>query len=72
MKAMHEIVPGDVCSRCGATVRPRRGPDGSLEGGLDIDAPTGVADGSLEGGVDLPPGWDCDCDDATGPAVAER
>ena len=53
MKAMHEIAAGDVCSRCGAPVRPRRGPDGSLEGGVDIDAPAGVADGSLEAGVDL-------------------
>ena len=61
VKAMDDIRPGDVCSRCGATVRPRRGPDGSLEGGVDLAGT--VVDGSLEGGVDAAPGWDCDCPD---------
>ena len=69
VKAMDDIRPGDVCRRCGATVRPRRGPDGSLEGGFDL-APSGAAgDGSLEGGVDAAPRWDCDCAGDDGPQV---
>jgi len=72
MKAAHEIREGDVCSRCGATVRPRRGPDGILEGGVE-DAPSGSpTDASLESGVDLAPVWDCNCAGVVGPAVNDR
>ena len=68
MKASHEIRLGDVCSRCGATVRVLSGPDGILEGGVD-NAPSGAAtEGSLEGGIDLMPRWDCDCTGTARPA----
>jgi hypothetical protein len=66
---MDDIRPGDVCSRCGATVRLRRGPDGSLEGGVDLAPSVPAVEGSLEGGVEIGPGWDCDCAGADGPHV---
>ena len=70
MKAMDDIRPGDVCSRCGATVRPRHGPDGSLEGGVDLVPSRSTVEGSLEGGVVIGPEWECDCAGAAGPQVA--
>ena len=71
MKAPQDVRLGDVCSRCGATVRLVSGPDGILEGGVD-NAPSGsVRDGSLEGGVDLTPLWDCDCTGTAGPQVSD-
>ena len=69
VKAMDDIRPGDVCSRCGATVRPRHGPDGSLEAGVDLAPSRSPVEGGLEGGVEIGPGWDCDCDGADGPQV---
>jgi hypothetical protein len=72
MKAMTEIEPGDVCSRCGATVRPPVAPDGLLEGGVDVLASHSVIEGSLEGGVDIGPWWECDCLGSDGPQVPDR
>ena len=69
MKAMDDITAGDVCTRCGATVRPRRGPDGTLEGGVDIAPSHPASEGSLEAGVDIEPTWDCDCAGLEGPQV---
>ena len=72
MKSPHEIRQGDVCSRCGATVRPRSGPDGILEGGVDNALSDSVTDGSLESGIDLAPLWDCNCAGVVGPQVNDR
>jgi hypothetical protein len=72
MKAPHEISEGDVCSRCGATVRPRSGLDGILEGGVDSASSGSVTDGSLESGIDLDPLWDCDCAGKVEPQVNDR
>jgi len=72
MKAMNEITVGDVCSRCGATVRPPSGPDGTLEAGVEFAPARSVTEGSLEGGVDIAASWDCDCDDDEGPQVPDR
>ena len=72
MKAMNDIVRGDVCVRCGATVRVLSPPDGSLEGGIDLAPSRSVIDGSLEGGIDLAPLWACDCGPGAGPQVPEQ
>jgi hypothetical protein len=72
VKAMNEITLGDVCVRCGAAVRQLSGPEGTLEGGMDMAPSRSVTDGSLEGGVDLAPLWDCDCGEIDGPQVPDR
>ena len=72
VKAMNEITAGDVCRRCGAAVRRPSGPDGSLEGGVEIMPTRSVTDGSLEAGVDIAPAWECDCPDQEGPQVSHR